>query len=105
MSQEQVNTKAVDLVGHGTANDEFKDRRQIGNLVIGVRIDDLPEDETARLAAEGYFSPLTIDPNGNLRVALPPSGTKVETQELEVLIRIEQLLIEQRNLLLKIASA
>ena len=99
---EQVNTRAVDLVGIGTREDELPGRRLIGELVVGIRIDSLPASEAKRLADEGKFHPLTLDKDGNLRV-VTPDWLKVEPKELEVLLRIEGLLQEQVALLRKIA--
>ena len=90
MSQQAINT-AYDAA-----------QRNRGELVVGIRVDSLPTSEANRLAAEGKFYPLTTDADGNLRVVLS-SLTKVETQELEVLREIRDLLIENRDLLLKIA--
>ena len=85
---QQVNTPAPDA--RGTAYDEA--RKVLGGLVVGVRVDAVPADEADRLAAEGKFYPLTLDKNGFLRVTLPESGTKVETNEPEIALRIEKWL-------------
>ena len=75
---------------------------KIGELVVGVRIDALPQSEAERLAGEGRFHPLTLDADGNLRVTMP-DGISVKSEELEVLREIRNLLVESRDLLLKIA--
>ena len=77
-------------------------RRNLGDLVVGIRVDALPQGEAERLAAAGQFYPLTVDERGCLRVAIP-EGSKVDTEELEVLREIRDLLAEHRDLLLKIA--
>ena len=102
MAQEAVNTKAVDFVGLGSARDEFKDRAQRGELVLGIRIDALPESEAKRLADAGFFHPLTLDKDGSLRVALR-SDTQVAVKSLAVFEDMRLLLIELRNLLMEIA--
>lgn len=91
MSERAINT-----------NYDQDQQRNIGEMVVGIRIDTLPTGEASRLAAVGRFQPLTTDKDGNLRV-VPPDGIKVVSAELEVLLRIEALLIEQRDLLLKIS--
>lgn len=73
-----------------------------GELVVGVRVDDLPEIERERLAGEGKFYPITTDSKGNLRV-VTPDGIKVETDELEVLRELLAVMIEVRDLLREIA--
>lgn len=78
------------------------DPDQIGKLVVGVRIDDLPSGEAQRLATAGKFYPLTTDADGNLRV-VTPDWINVRTEELEVLREIRDLLVQNRDLLLKIA--
>lgn len=100
---QQVGSKAVDLVGVNTRNDELANQKQLAELVTGIRIDSLPASDAKRLAKEGHFYPLTLDENGQLRVVLQP-GTKVVPEEIEVLLRIEALLIEQRELLMNIAQ-
>lgn len=77
-------------------------RKQLLALLAGIRTDAAPTGDAQRLAGEGNAYPLTVDKNGYLRVTMP-EGAKVEATELEVLLRIEQLLIEQRDLLHKIA--
>ena len=96
----QLNTKAVDLLTVNTANEDKK--RQIGEMMLGIRIDAVPAHEGERLAREGNFYPLTLNKDGRLRAELP-DGTKVEPLELEVLREQTALLIEIRDLLLKIA--
>lgn len=99
---QELGAKVVDPLSGNTTNDEFRGRSRLGELIFGVRIDALPESERKRLADEGALYPLTTDKDGNLRVVLR-DDTEVGTKELEVLLRIEQLLIEQRNLLMSIA--
>lgn len=107
MSQQLIDTKLID------PDDEYREKlddsakrraypRKRMEFVGGVRVDDLPTSDSERLAAEGNFYPLTMDQDGCLWVRFP-SGLKVETAELEVLLRIESLLKEQVNLLRKIA--
>lgn len=101
MAEQRVNTEGVvedydPLTGKRTA------RKLLGELVVAVRVDDLPEGEAERLAAAGKFHPLTTDADGNLRV-VAPDWVKVLTQELPVLLRIEALLREQLDLLRRIA--
>jgi hypothetical protein len=79
--------------------DEY--RKMLLELVGGIRIDEAPTGDGPRLAKQGKFHPFTVDKNGYLRVTVP-EGTVVESTEVEVLLRIEQLMIEQRDLLLKI---
>lgn len=79
-----------------------EDRAQYGELIVGIRIDDLPTTEAARLVAAGKIYPLTVDKDGQLRVALT-NAIDVRIQELEVLREIRDLLVENRDLLLKIA--
>ena len=67
------------------------DQKQLAELVVGIRLDSVPTGEAQRLAGEGKFYPLTMDANGFLRVTLP-EGTKVKTEELEVLQEIRTLL-------------
>ncbi len=73
-----------------TGEDRLKNKN-LGELVGGIRLDSVPTSEAQRLAKEGKFFPLTVDQNGFLRVTLP-EGTKVETEEMAVLLRIEALL-------------
>ena len=107
MSQQSIDTKLID------ADDDYQERlsgkaqpriypRKRIELGGGVRVDDLPTSDSERLAEEGSFYPLTVDQNGCLYVRFP-SDSKVQTAELEVLLRIEALLSEQVNLLRKIA--
>ena len=77
-------------------------RPVLGEMVVGVRVDTVPAGEAERLAADGKFYPLTLDENGFLRVTLP-DGIKVKTEELEVLRESRDLLVQVRDLLLKIA--
>lgn len=91
MSQQAINT-AYDSTQPKTS----------GELVVGLRVDSLPTGEARRLAAEGKWYPLTTDQDGNLRVSLP-STTKIEISELSIFSRLEDLLSEIRDLLLKIA--
>ena len=77
-------------------------RPKLGETVVGVRIDTLPQEEAERLAADGTFHPLTIDKNGFLRVTIP-DGITVKTEELAVLRESRDLLTEVRDLLMKIA--
>lgn len=103
MSQQAINSK-YETDGR-TLEDAANGKSapaKFGELVVGVRVDAVPEVEAKRLAAEGQFHPLTIDPSGFLRVTLP-DGIKVKTEELEVLRAIRELLIELRDLLMKIA--
>ena len=98
---EQVNTQAI-VEQYSETTGKIVTRRLAGELVIGIRVDELPASEAERLAAQGKFYPLTTDKDGQLRVVL--SGTtKVAMEELEVLREIRDLLIENRDLLLKIA--
>lgn len=98
---QEINTQqAVDPKALGTQEEIV--RKLLAELVCGIRVDEAPTSETKRIADEGKFYPLTIDKNGFLRVSLP-EGTKVETQELEVLLRIEALLEQQVSLLQEIA--
>ena len=101
MAQQVVNTEAV-VKDYDERKGTKETRRLLGELVVGVRVDDLPAGDAERLAAAGKFHPLTTDKDGNLRVAFP-AGAKVEITELEVLLRIEALLIENRDLLRQIA--
>ena len=78
------------------------DRRTLGDLVVGIRVDTLPGGEADRLAEDGSFYPLTLDASGRVRVALS-SDTKIETAELQVLREIRDLLEQQLNLLRQIA--
>lgn len=100
MSQQAINTEAIVKERQSSGVDAV--RRLLGELLVGIRVDDLPSGEAERLAAEGKFYPLTVNADGHLRV-VTPDWIKVQTAELEVLLRIEQLLTEQRDLLLKIA--
>ena len=77
------------------------DKRTLGELVVGIRVDAVPVGEAQRLAAAGQFYPLTVDANGFLRVTLP-EGTAVETNELEVWREILAVLKDMRASLLKI---
>lgn len=103
MSQQAVNTsfdkddRTLQQLADGKP-----ELQQLGELVVGVRVDAVPEAEADRLAADGKFYPLTLDETGCLRVRMP-DGVKVKTEELEVLREIRDLLIESRDLLLKIA--
>ena len=85
-----------------TGSDQPNQKKQHGELVLGLRLDEVPTGEAKRLAADGKFYPLTMDSNGFLRVTLP-EGTKVETEELEVMREMSGLLEEIRDALLKIA--
>lgn len=101
MAEQVVNSEAI-VKDYNPNTGRSATRQLLGQTIIGVRVDDLPEGEAQRLAAEGKWYPLTTDKDGNLRVTFPASSM-VEVAELEVLIRIEQLLIEQRDLLRQIA--
>lgn len=97
---QQIGTQAIDPKAVNTPNDQ--PAKLIAELLTAIRVDTAPSHDGERLADEGQFYPLTVDTNGFLRVALP-DGTKVESSELEVLREIRDLLIENRDLLLKIA--
>mgnify|MGYP001577754463 FL=1 len=101
MAQQAINTTAITTERQRDGADLLK-QKVIGDLVVGIRVDTLPTNEAERLAADGKFYPLTTDKDGNLRVALPAT-TIVKTEALEVLREIRDLLIENRDLLLKIA--
>jgi len=100
MAQQAINTRAVDSDRKADGTDET--RRVLGELVVGVRVDTLPASDAQRLAAEGKFYPLTLDRDGQLRV-VTPDWIKVQTQELEVLRELRDLMAETRDLLMKIA--
>ena len=85
-----------------TGRDQPNQKKQHGELVVGIRLDEVPTGEAKRLAGEGKFYPLTMDANGFLRVTLP-EGAKVETDELQVMREMALLLEEIRDALLKIA--
>lgn len=76
---------------------------RLGELVVGVRIDAIPQSEAERLAADGKFHPLTVDENGFLRVTVP-DAVRVESEELTVLREIRDLLTRGCDLLQQIAS-
>lgn len=97
---QQVGTGAVDPKAI-TGGDRLPGK-QLGELVVGIRLDEVSTGEANRLASEGKFYPLTMDANGFLRVTLP-EGTQVEPEELAVQRASHDLLIEIRDLLLKIA--
>lgn len=103
MSQQVVGTKFDndDRTLQQLADGKYEPK-QLGELVVGVRVDAIPEVEADRLAAEGKFHPLTIDKNGCLRVRMP-DGIKVQNEELEVLREIRDLCAESRDLLVKLA--
>lgn len=101
MAQQAVNTEAV-AQEYDERTGKLTTRRLLGESFVAVRVDDLPTGEADRLAAEGKWYPLTTDANGQLRV-VPPDWIKVQMQALEVWLRIEALLIEQRDLLREIA--
>ena len=84
---------AENLVGTGYDGEQ----RNLGMLIVGVRIDDLPTGESERLVAAGQFHPLTFDANGNLRVVAPPAQAET-SDEVRLLKDIRDLLIENRNL-------
>ena len=93
MAQE-MNSKAVDLTELNTGDADLRKKskpKQQGEMVFGIRIDALPENEAEVLAKEGYFYPLTLDAKGQLRTVLP-SDQKIVAAE-------QQLLLECRNLL------
>ena len=101
MSQQAINSEAVpkdyeERTGRSTT------RRFLGESIVAVRVDDLPASEAERLAAEGKWYPLTVDQNGQLRV-VTPDWIKVHVQELEVLRDSRDLLMQIRDLLMKIA--
>jgi hypothetical protein len=100
VSDQTVNTGALDVKAQGSAYDQTPPRR--AKLVVGIRLDGVPAGEAQRLAAEGRFYPLTLDANGFLRVTLP-EGTTVNTNERDVHRESRDLLEEIRDLLLKIA--
>lgn len=100
MSRQAVNTQAIVTTRQRDGSDEVT--RLYGELIVAVRVDSPPTKEADRLAAAGNFYPLTSDADGHLRVVLR-SDTSVQTEELEVLREIRDLLIESRDLLLKIA--
>lgn len=97
---QQIDTRAVDPKAHGTVYEDV--RKLLAELMAGIRVDVVPRNDSERLAQEGGFYPLTVDRDGFLRVTLPET-VRVETGELIVLREIRDLLIEQRDLLLKIA--
>lgn len=100
MSDRPINEQVLDLATLNTSAEDT--RRQLVSLIAGVRIDDLPESDRQRIAGEGNCYPLVVDKDGRLRVIMA-DGVKVETQELEVLRDNNRLLIEIRDLLMKIA--
>lgn len=99
MSQ-QLGQHVIDVSAVNTSYDEVR-KPALADLAAGIRIDDAPTHDGQRLADEGEVYPLTIDNSGHLRVVMPANAT-VETQELEVLREIRDLIIETRDLLLKI---
>lgn len=99
MAQQELDTLGIDPKTVNGPYEEF--RKVLLELVGAIRVDSLPTGDATRLAGAGKFYPATVDANGCLWVRLP-DDQKVETNEVEVLLRIEQLLIEQRDLLLEI---
>lgn len=99
---QDMNAKGVDLTSVNTTYDEFKNRKRLGELVFGIRIDAVPESEAKRLADEGSFHPLTIDKGGFLRVVLPDSQ-QLEVKEQRVQSQMLALLEEIRDLLMGMA--
>lgn len=75
----------------------------VGSLVVGIRVDTVPLNESTRIAADVEYYPLTLDKRGFLQVVLP-GDTVIETKELEVLREIRETMIEVRDLLQKIAN-
>ena len=73
----------------------------VGSLVVAIRKDDVPTNESVRLASDVEFYPLTMDKNGFLRVTLP-TGTEVKTVELETLLETMSVLKEIRDLLIEL---
>ena len=104
MSQQAVNTpfdrddRSDEQIARGVA----PPKAHTGELVVGVRVDTPPEIETERLAGNEKFHPLTTDEKGQLRAVLP-DGIEVETGALGLLTEIRDLLIDCRDLLMKIA--
>ena len=79
------------------------DRRTMGDLVVGIRKDDVPAGEADRLAEDGDFYPVTTDQDGNVRVAIPDT-TKIDMQRLLQVTRENNVLLtEIRDLLRQIA--
>ena len=99
MAQES-RTGTVDLKAVNTPYEDYA--KQLGELLLAIRLDSSPAAEAARLTAEGKYYPLTVDANGFLRVTLP-EGTKVVVGMPELLEEMRDLLSEMRDLLLKIA--
>lgn len=98
---QELGKQAVDLKTVGTPYDD--PRKNLGEIIVGIRVDAVPANDAERLAEEGKFYPLTTDKNGFLRV-VQPEGTSVETPEIVALLtEIRDLMIEQRDLLLRIA--
>ena len=99
MGGQQVGSGGIDpKVVHGPYDESLK---QLGDLVVGIRIDAVPSNEGNRLAAQGRFYPLTLDKSGNLRVTMAES--EGVTDQLLVLREVRDLMAEVRDLLLKIA--
>ena len=65
----------------------------LGEVVAGVRVDELPINEADKIAGAGKFAPLTVDKDGYLRVR-PREGIEVGTASLSDLI-------EQQNQILR----
>lgn len=103
MSQQAINTKYdTDDRSDKQRADGVSAPVKVGELIVGVRLDTIPAGEGDRLAADQKFHPLTIDRNGFLRVTMP-NGITVKTEELEVLRETRDLMVEVRDLLMKIA--
>ena len=100
MSDQAIGRKVIDPKAI-TGEDKI-DQKQLGRLVLCVRLDETSTGEQNRLAKEGEEYPMTVDANGFLRVVLP-EGTEVESAELEVQRQSMVLLEQIRDLLMKIA--